>query len=160
MNIKSIIGDFVFQCLSRTSPKLYIEVLYKRYFHKSIDWKHPRNVDEKINWLKLYSDTSKWTELADKYKVREYVAQQGFGDMLVKLYGKWDKADNIEWEKLPERFVMKANNGSGDILICQDKSKIDTKFHVKKFNSVLKMKFGYLKVEPHYNKIPPCIIAE
>jgi len=80
--------------------------------------------------------------------------------MLVKLYGKWDRAEQIDWQALPQQFVMKANNGSGDILICTDKSKVNTELETRKFNKILRSRFGYKMAEPHYNKIPPCIIAE
>ena len=69
-------------------------------FHKMPDYEHPRDINEKINWIKFYGDTSRWAELADKYKVRGYVQSLGFGDTLVKLYGKWDCARDIDWSVL------------------------------------------------------------
>ena len=59
-------------------------------FHKFPNYEHPKDLNEKMNWIKFYGDTSKWANLADKYKVREFIESKGYGDTLVKLYGKWD----------------------------------------------------------------------
>ena len=100
-----------------------LKYFYK--FHKMPNYEHPTDINEKINWNKFYGDTSRWADLADKYKVREYVQSLGLGDTLVKLYGRWDKASDIDWDRLPNQFVLKVNNGCGDILICRDKDKLD-----------------------------------
>lgn len=146
--------------LCRFSPKTLAGILYKRNSGKKLNWDNPVDINEKINWLKFYSDTSRWTELADKYRVRQYVEACGFGDMLVRLYGKWEKAEEIDWEKLPQQFVMKTNHGSRDVLICPDKSQLDTTYWTKAFRRWQKAKFGTLMAEPHYNNIKPLIIAE
>lgn len=158
--LKHIIRDAYFSVLSRLAPEAYAGLLYKRCFRKPLNWEHPTNIDEKINWLKFNSDTTEWTRLADKYLVRDYVEKCGLGNTLVKLYGKWDNARDIEWDKLPNQFVLKANNGSGDILLCHDKAKIDKEEWAQELNRLMKLKFGYLQSEPHYNTIKPCIIAE
>lgn len=149
-----------FYIISRCAPKFYARLFYRMKFGKRMDLDNPKDINEKINWLKFNSDTSLWTEYADKYRVRKHVADEGFSDMLVKLYGVWDKAEDIDWESLPNKFVMKANNGSGDILVCHDKSTLNYAEWTRRFHKVLKMKFGYKASEPHYNKIKPCIIAE
>ena len=110
--------------------------------------------------MKFNGDTSQWPRLADKYAVRDYIKEKGLEDMLVPLIGKWDKAEDIPWESLPKQFVMKTNHGSGDALICTDKSKLDTAYYTKYFGRLLKEKFGVTMYEPHYDKIKPCIIAE
>ena len=159
-NIKHTIRDIYFAYLGKYNPKKLADVRFRRAFKRPLNWDNPQDINEKINWLKFNSDTTKWSELADKYKVRQYVKDCGLEDMLVKLYGKWDKAEDIEWDKLPNSFVMKTNNGSGDVLICLDKSKLDTKTEEAKFAKLLKVKFGQSMGEPHYDKIKPCIIAE
>lgn len=140
-----------------------IKIARLRYFYKMHRWpdfEHPKDINEKINWLKFYGDTSLWPLLADKYAVRGWLTNHGFGDLLVRLYGKWDRVEDIEWEKLPERFVLKCNNGSGDIIICNDKSRLDISATVRHFKKVLNEPYGRLTAEPHYLKIKPCIIAE
>lgn len=146
--------------LYRNSPRKWADFLYRYKFNKKLDWDNPRDINEKINWLKFNHDTSLWTRLADKYGMREYVESLGFGDFLPRLYGKWDRAEDIEWDKLPERFVMKVNNGSGDVLLCDNKDELDKKQVMRNMNRLLKTKFGYRMAEPHYDGIKPCIIAE
>ena len=146
--------------LHKYFPKLLIEIKFKHYLGYKLDWSNPVDINEKINWLKIYSDTTMWSLLADKYAVREYVASKGFCDFLVPLIGKWDSTDDIKWDELPMKFVMKMNNGSGDILVCKNKTAIDIQHWRKRFKSLFSMPFGYVMGEPHYDIIKPCIIAE
>lgn len=146
--------------LGRYFPKVLAGILYKRIFNKKIDWKNPHNINEKINWLKFNSDTSQWVLLTDKYRVREYVKSCGLGHLLVNLYGKWDNVKDIDWAILPNKFIMKTNNGSGDVLICENKALLDIKNCTIHFDKLMHNEFGYNMAEPHYNRIKPCIIAE
>lgn len=146
--------------LGKHFPKTLASMRYKNIYGKSIDWKHPKNIDEKINWLKFHSDTSSWSLLADKYRVRLAVADCGLEDILVPLYGKWDKAEDIDWESLPSQFVMKANHGSGDMLVCKDKNDLDYLYWTNQFHESLHSDFSSVNGEKHYSRIKPCIIAE
>lgn len=141
-------------------PRMYADYLYNKELNKSIDWKNPKDLNEKINWLAFNSDTSLWTICADKYRVRDYVKEKGYGDILVPLYGRWDNIKSIDLNTLPQSFVLKTNCGCGDIMIVKDKSTItmdDVFFHFNgKLNSRVMLKSG----EVHYTKIKPCIIAE
>lgn len=128
--------------------------------HKWPNFKHPKDVNEKINWMKFYGDTSMWPIYADKYRVREFVKECGLGNTLIPLIGKWDSVDEIDWDALPNQFVMKCNNGSGDVVVCTDKSKLDIETTKKHFEKLLKKKLSVLSGELHYAKIKPCIIAE
>ena len=150
----------IFCKLHLLSPIQVARLKHYYKFHKFPDYEHPKDLNEKINWIKFYGDTSKWADLADKYKVREYVESLGLGDTLVKLYGKWDDANDIDWDKCPDKFVLKVNNGSGDVLICTDKSKINKAEVVQKYNKLVMMKYGDVSGEPHYASIKPCIIME
>lgn len=146
--------------LGRVAPRHLAGLFYWRVYRKWIDWKNPRSIDEKIQWMKFYGDTSQWSRLADKYAVRQYVEELGLSDILVPLYGKWDRAEDVDWDSLPNQFVMKTNHGSGDALVCKDKSKLDIEHWTQFFAKQLKLKFGTTMGEPHYDKIKPCIIAE
>lgn len=146
--------------LAHAAPRRLAGMLYSHVAGKALDWKHPRDINEKINWLKFYSDTSWWSILSDKYNVRHYVERCGFGDTLVRLYGRWENVEDIDWAALPSRFVMKLNNGSGDVLVCEDKSTLDMAAVERTYRALLKKKFGYALAEPHYNRICPCIIVE
>lgn len=146
--------------LGHWNPEKLARKLYKKKFHKELNLNDPRTLNEKINWLKFRSDTSLWTELADKYKVREYIKNKGFEDILVKLYGKWERVEDIDFEQLPDSFVLKSNNGCGTVLLVEDKSKLDLKATRKLLKKWLRQKYGYTTAEPHYTTIKPCIIAE
>lgn len=158
-----------------TIIKLFIELLVKlkilspintarlKYLYKCHKWpnfKQPKDVNEKINWMKFYGDTSLWPILADKYAVRGYVEKLGLKDILIPLIGKWDSVDEIPWNDLPNQFVMKCNNGCGDIIICRNKSKFDIEKTKAHFRKHLNEKLSILSGEPHYARIKPCIIAE
>lgn len=154
---------FVVDLLSKLHLLKPIQVARLKYyykFHKWPDFEHPRDLNEKINWLKFYGDTSRWADLSDKYKVREYIKEKGLENILVKLYGRWDKAEFIEWDQLPNQFVLKANNGCGDVLICRDKNSLNKKSVVRQYDILLSNKYGGITGEPHYAAINPCLIAE
>ena len=146
--------------LGKHYPKLLVSILYRIAFGKRIDWDDPRTLNEKIHWLKFNTDTSLWTLLADKYRVREYVRQRGCEDLLVNLYGVWTDSSEIDWDSLPDKFVMKSNCSSGDVRICTDKSKIDRQEWEAHFDKAMRDKLGYERGEPHYNAIEPAVIAE
>ena len=141
-------------------PKIIIEKSWKKDFGYSIDWEHPIDINEKIQWLIAFSDTREWSCLADKYLVRDYVASKGYGANLIKLYGVWNKADDIVFDALPDKFVLKCNHDSGSYCIVDKQKGYDKERLVKKLNACLKRKYGYLFCEPHYNKIKPLVIAE
>ncbi|MEG1644407.1 MAG: ATP-grasp fold amidoligase family protein [Alistipes sp.] len=143
------------------SIKRLAEIKYSQNLKgKKINWRHPMDLNEKINWLKFYSDTSMWPIFADKYRVREYIEQKGLSDSLNELYGVWDNADDINFDALPQSFVLKSNNGCGTVEFVRDKSRLDITATRRMLKKWLKMKFGLLTAEPHYLKIKPVIIAE
>jgi len=146
--------------LHLVSPLGIAKLKYFEMLHRWPDFDNPKDLNEKINWLKFNSDISSWASLSDKYAVREFVAKAGFQDILVPLLGKWDDAYGIRWEDLPERFVIKPNNGSGDVLLCKDKSALDIGHATHYLSKLLKKEYGYLSAEPHYSRIKPCLIAE
>ena len=111
--------------IGKHSPKLLVSILYRIAYGKRIDWDNPRTLNEKIHWLKFNTDTAHWTLLADKLRVRDYVKQKGCEELLVELYGAWSASNEIDWDSLPQKFVMKSNCSCGDVRICTDKSKID-----------------------------------
>ena len=135
------------------TPLRVAKLRYLYIMHKWPHFKHPRDLNEKINYLKFYGDTSKWPMLTDKYAVRKYIESIGLGNILVKLYGKWDSVEDIDWDVLPNKFVMKCNNGSGDVLICKDKSKLDIEAAKRYFDKMLHREFGVTSGEPHNRKI-------
>ncbi|MBQ0075756.1 MAG: glycosyltransferase [Bacteroidales bacterium] len=140
--------------------KEYANQLYKETFGYNIDWEHPRDLNEVINVLAFTTNTRMWSRLADKYRVRKYVKSKGLEHILVPLLGVWKNPDDIDFSKLPDKFVLKANNGSGDVIIVNDKSQINESEIKLFFKQLLKEQFGMWSAEPHYLRIPPRVIAE
>lgn len=146
-------------------PELLLKLRYRYVFKKRLDLKNPRDLNEKILWAKLYSDTTRWTELADKRQVRDYVEKIGLGDILVKLYATWYKKEDINWDVLPDKFIIKANNGDGkgtNKII--DKTKI-TPPEKEKIVSMVdewlhRKNIGALHAEPQYKNMTPCVVVE
>ena len=141
-------------------PYFWCKKLYKESIGRPCNFSDPMDINEKILWLSFFTDTSLWTTLADKYAVREYVKERIGEEYLVPLLGKWDKAEDIDFSQLPDKFVIKPNNGSYDCCIVTDKSKANLEEIRKKMDFSLKHKFGYEGAEIHYTRIKPCIIAE
>jgi O-antigen/teichoic acid export membrane protein len=131
---------------------------WKKRFGTDLDLDHPRNLNEKIQWLMCRSDTAVWTWLSDKVQVRDYVQEKGLGDLLVPLLGTWSQSADIPWDALPEKFVLKCNHDSGSTHIIDPGT--DRKAVGKALDEALKVKYGYRHGEMHYNGIAPCILAE
>ena len=141
-------------------PEIVCKVRFRMLFGRKLDLKNPQDLNEKILWLSLYGDKRLWVRCADKYAVRCYVEEKGLGDILVKLYGKWDRVEDIEWNKLPKSFVLKSNNGAGTVLVVKDKSLIDIEETKDLLNRWLMLDVSGSTTEFHYGDIKPCIIAE
>lgn len=140
--------------------KYVLSEYWLRDFHYHLDWNNPKDLNEKIQWLILNSDTSEWSRLADKVTVRDYVKEKGFEHMLVPMLGAWDDARKINFDKLPDKFVLKCNHDSASVKILDKSIGFDKAKVVEDLNNKLRVKFGYLSCEPHYNKIPPMVMAE
>ena len=145
------------QVFSRTqATKFY----HKKITGETLDLIHPKTFSHKLQWLKLYDHNPLKTRCADKYLAREYVRDCGYEDILNNLIFVCDHTKEIDWDSLPETFVLKCNHGSGYNVICNDKSKLDKQAAVKKLNKWLRTDFGRLFCEPHYSPIPRKIICE
>lgn len=146
--------------VNRHFPVLICKMRFRTTFGRSINLRNPQDINEKILWLSLYSDISEWSRLADKYAVRDYVQEKGLSGTLVKLYGVWKSAEEIDWNELPDSFVMKTTNGSGTNLIVPDKSKLDIQKAIKLVDKWVHTKIATTTTEFHYQNIKPQIIAE
>ena len=146
-------------------PVLLVKLRYRAVFGKPLNLKNPQDLNEKILWAKLYSDTSKWVDLADKRKVRDYVEKIGLGDTLVKLYATWYKKEDVVFDSLPDTFIIKANNGDGkgtNKIIRKSGLTPEKKAeYINMIGEWLSRKnIGSLCAEPHYKHMTPCVIAE
>ena len=148
--------------LGKNNPELLIKKLYKGFYNRPINLINPKDIDEKVNYLKLYGDTTLWSRYADKYAVRSYVEECGLKHTLNQVYGVYDKPDDIKLEDLPDSFVVKTTNGGGNnsVLIVNDKQNLDKSQLVLLLNKWLKIPMGYKYGESHYDRIKPRILIE
>lgn len=144
------------------TPEILSKIYFKIVLKKKLNLENPKSFNEKLQWLKLYH----WPQhkdaviCADKYKVRDYLLDKGYGEYVNELYGVWKSADDIDWDNLPQQFVLKCNHGCGYNILCPDKSKLNIEETKKQLNKWLKEDFSKFNAEPHYAKIEPRIICE
>lgn len=138
------------------------KIMYRVYTKKKLNLKSPELFNEKLMYLKLneYNNSELVIKCADKFKVQEYVKECGLEHILNPIYETYNDANEIDFEKLPDKFVLKCNHGCGFNIICTDKNKLDKEKAIKTLNKWLKMKFGKDTRELHYVKINPVIICE
>lgn len=158
-------GDFfiaVLQNLNFLFPdKLYLQLLFRLKMGCKLDLSKPKTFNEKIQWLKLYNRNPFYTTLVDKFAVKDYVAKIIGEEHVIPTLGVWNNANDIDFDKLPDQFVLKTTNGGGgDVIICKDKSKFDKEYAVSHLNKGLKKKIYMRYREWPYKNVPPRIIAE
>ncbi|SCY09645.1 TupA-like ATPgrasp [Lachnospiraceae bacterium XBB2008] len=138
-----------------------IDQLYANSFGVKMNWEHPTSYSEIINWEKIYgSDLELKRELTDKYLAREYVKKQIGETHLVRYLGVWDKPEQINFDALPNSFVIKLNNGSGRNIIVKDKSTIDVGIIIEELEYWMDRDYFFYKFESNYRGIKPRIICE
>ena len=117
--------------------KLYILMRYRMRMGEWPDLKNPKTYNEKLQWIKLYDRKPEYITMVDKYAVKEYVAKLIGEEYIIPNLGVWDKVEDIDFEKLPQQFVLKCTHDSGGLVICKDKSKLDIEAAKKKINGSL-----------------------
>lgn len=118
----------------------YIRLRYRCQMGKRLNLKHPKTFQEKLQWLKLHDHNPEYTKMVDKVLVKEYVASKVGSEYVIPLLGVWDKPEDIEWDLLPNRFVLKTNHSGGNtgVVICHDKSTFDRQLAISKLNASLR----------------------
>ncbi len=139
--------------------KIYLKKVYKARIGKNLNLKNPKTFMEKMNWLKLYDRNPLYTIMADKYKAREYIAEKVGEQYLVPLLGVWDSPDEIDFDALPDQFVLKCNHDNG-VIICKDKSQLDVEKIKKELSERLERDYYKKLREWPYKNIPRKIICE
>lgn len=160
----SRIGNFI---LREIGPFIKNDERYLRWYYylnmrKSLNLKAPTTYNEKINWLKLYDHNPLYTILVDKLKVKDYVIKKIGAEHVIQTLGVWKRAEDIDWDTLPNRFVLKTTQGGGNIgvMICRDKSKFDIAKATAKMNAALKQDLYTSSREWPYKNVEPLIFAE
>ena len=149
--------------MKNLNPKFYPAVLtqmYKQRTGKSLDFNNVQTFTEKIQWLKIYDATPLKSCLADKYAVRSWVAEKIGDEYLIPLLGVWDDFDDINFDELPDQFVLKCNHGSSMNIIVRDKKSFDMQRARERINAWLAVDYSATCLELHYTRIDRKIIAE
>jgi len=138
----------------------FLRVVYFLRTRKFLNVKNPVTFNEKLQWLKLYNRNPILSKLADKYKVRDFVAKKVGSDILIPLIGVYDSFDDIDFDKLPDKFILKCNHASGWNFVCEDKGRLDYKKMKKLFDFWLKTNYYYHGRSWEYKNIKPKIVCE
>ncbi len=170
MFIKKILNKIAFLFNKKSKPQINwrkkffykknIEQAFFNCFGYNLDLKNPQTFSEKMQWLRVYDNTSLKTKLSDKYLVREWVKSKIGEKYLIPLLGVYNNFDEIDFKKLPNSFVIKCNHGCGYNIIVRNKKKLNLKETKLKINKWMKENYAYLFGEYQYKKIEPKIIIE
>ena len=138
----------------------YIRRMYGAVLHKKLNLENPQTFNEKLQWLKLYDRKPEYTDMVDKYAAKAYVADRIGEEYIIPTYGVWERFDDIDFDSLPQQFVLKCTHDSGGLVICRDKSALDREKAKSKIEASLKRDFFYVAREWPYKNVPKRIIAE
>lgn len=144
------------------SDKTYLKIMHRLELHKKLDLDNPQTYNEKLQWLKLYYHRPDFVTMADKEAVKAYVASKIGSEYVVPLLGKWNRVKDIDWDMLPNQFVLKTNHDGGNngIVICKDKSSFNKRKAKKRLKWSLRRNTFLLGREWPYKDIPRKVFAE
>lgn len=142
------------------SDEDFIRKQFKLELGYDLDLEHPKTFNEKLQWLKLHDRKPIYTTMVDKYAVKEYVASIIGDKYIVPLLGVWDRFEDIDFDSLPNQFVIKCTHDSGGLVIVKDKQALDVRAAQKKISRALKSNYFHLGREWAYKDVKPKIIAE
>lgn len=138
----------------------YLKMVYRIKTGEKLHLKNPVGFNEKLNWLKLNHIHPEYTQLVDKLAVRDYIREKIGEDYLFPLLGSWNSFDDIDFDALPDKFVLKCNHDSGSVKLITDKSKMDKAALKAFFERRLAMNAYCLGREYPYKDVPPKMMAE
>lgn len=149
-----------FKCFRKLSDKTYLKLEYFFVFKKRLNLKDPKSYSEKLQWIKLYDRKPYYTQLVDKYEAKKVAASQIGEEYIIPTLGVWERFEDIDFDKLPEQFVLKCTHDSGCVVICRDKNNFDIESAREKLNNGLKRNYYWIAREWPYKNVKPRIIAE
>ncbi|MBQ8426733.1 MAG: glycosyl transferase [Clostridia bacterium] len=149
-----------YKILRILSDKAYLKTYYKLKFNKKLNLKDPKTFNEKLQWLKLYDRKPEYSLMVDKYGVKKYIADKIGEEYVIPTLGVWDKFADIDFDSLPEQFVLKTTHDSGGVVICTDKSMFNIGKAKEKLTRSLKRNYFWRGREWPYKYVKPRIIAE
>lgn len=140
--------------------KTYLKWCYRLYTGKKLNLDNPVTFNEKLQWLKLYNRRPEYTVMVDKVKAKEWVADRIGKEYIIPTLGVWNDPDEIDFNALPDQFVLKCNHNSGGLCICKDKNRLDTSMVKKNLRKLLKQNYFWRGREWPYKDVPRRILAE
>lgn len=155
--IKYIISVLLFHVLSDEN---YLKIRYYISFHKKLNLMSPKSFNEKLQWLKLYNRNPKYTEMVDKYEVKQIVSNIIGDDYIIPTYGLYENVDDIDFLSLPKSFVIKCTHDSGSVIICNNKDEINIRKIKRRLSFFLKKNHFFAGREWPYKNVKPRIIIE
>ena len=160
MNILSIPKRLKEFLIGIIPDKIFLTLKYYKNLGKFPNWNNPVTFNEKLQWLKLYDRRPIYTQMVDKFEAKKYVANIIGEEYIIPTLGVWEKGEDINFDSLPNQFVLKTTHDSGSIVICKDKNVLDKKSAILTMNNSLKRKFYAITREWPYKNVKPRIIAE
>lgn len=155
-----LLSVFFTKVLKILPDRPYIQLKYFIRSHGFLNLKNPRTFNEKLNWLKLHCRRDIFTKMVDKYEARDFVAERVGEEHLVPLLGVWSDFEEIDFDRLPDKFVLKCTNNSGGTVFCTDKKSLDLEAARTKIQGALKTNYFWFSREWPYKNVRPRIIAE
>lgn len=146
--------------LNWMNDELYIKIAFWARVGRWPNIDHPQSYNEKLQWMKLHDRNPLYTKLVDKYEVKPLVAEKIGDKYIIPTLGVWDNVEDIDFDSLPNQFVLKCTHDSGGLVICKDKRELDIDAAKKKLNTCLKHSFYWGMREWPYKDVKPRIIAE
>lgn len=144
----------------KTNAKEFLKKEYRFNMGENLDLDNPHKYTEKLQWLKLYDHRPEYTTMVDKYAVKQYVAERIGEEYVIPLLGVWERAEDIDFDTLPDQFVLKTTHDSGGLVICKDKSQLNIQAAKKKLAYFLNRRYYDYNREWPYKNVKPRIIAE
>lgn len=160
MNILSIPKRLKEFLIGIIPDKIFLTLKYYKNLGKFPNWNNPVTFNEKLQWLKLYDRRPIYTQMVDKFEAKKYVANIIGEEYIIPTLGVWEKGEDINFDSLPNQFVLKTTHDSGSIVICKDKNVLDKKSAISTMNKSLKRNFYATTREWPYKNVKPRIIAE
>ncbi len=144
----------------RIPDEKYLKIVYKSILKTELNLNNPETFNEKLQWLKLNDRNPQYINMVDKYEVKKYVANSIGEEYIIPTIGVWERFEDIDFNQLPNQFVLKCTHDSGGLSICKDKKEFSIKEAKKKLSKSLKRNFYYFGREWPYKNVKPRIIAE
>lgn len=142
------------------SDKKYIKWMFRGMMGKPLNLNNPQTYNEKLQWLKLYDRKPEYTIMADKYAVRDIIRTKIGEEYLIPLIGVWNSAEEIDFDSLPNQFVLKCTHDSKSVIICKNKKTFDIEAAKEKLTKAMKRNYFYEGRQWSYKNIIPRVIAE